>query len=164
MLKMISGDEMCSSICGKARCIEKIKDSYYSCANYFPVAQAQLKADIYEYGKLEQTNVKLYADLKEQVEVCKSCKEYFEFNRLNKVIENMGNRIKELNEDWKATLKVASNKKLSDILLDKENMVEITPEEALMIADAFRYLGWDGCDTKKADSLIAKLKGRDAKD
>ena len=72
MLKMISGDEICSSICGKARCVEKIEDNYYSCANYFPVAQAQLEACI-----------------KEQVEVCKSCKEYFEFNRLNKVIEDM---------------------------------------------------------------------------
>ena len=81
MLKRISNDEICNSICGEARCIEKIKDNYYSCANYFPVAQTQLEAD-----------------LKEQVEVCKSCKEYFEFNRLNKVIENMGNRIKELED------------------------------------------------------------------
>jgi len=60
----------------------------------------QLEADIYEYGKLEAINVKLYADLKEH-------------KRL----------IKELNEDWKATLKVASNKKLSGILLDKEQEV-----------------------------------------
>ena len=60
----------------------------------------QLEADIYEYGKLEAINVKLYADLKEH-------------KRL----------IKELNEDWEATLKVASNKKLSGILLDKEQEV-----------------------------------------
>ena len=46
MLKMISGDEMCSSICGKARCIEKAEDNHYSCTNYFPVAQAQLEADL----------------------------------------------------------------------------------------------------------------------
>ena len=32
--------------------------------------------------------------------------------------------IKELNEDWKATLKVASNKKLSDILLEEVNNVK----------------------------------------
>jgi len=90
--------------------------------------------------------------------------------------------IRELNEDWEATLKVASNKKLSDILLDKElvdrmaydelladmeNMVEITPIQASALLVALDwYLDANYTNPNKdteIHKILKSIAGRDEK-
>ena len=100
MLKIISDEKIMAAHEG-----EKCRD----CGRN--IAQAQLEADQKEYDKLYDFTegcIDVQHDLIDEI------------NKLKKEHKRI---IKELNEDWEATLKVASNKKLSDILLDKEQEV-----------------------------------------